>query len=98
VLTQDALNEIAGTSAARHREFLAQVTRFHEEWRAYFVPRIFQKARLTSYADVPAFRFREEPLAASAERVAFAIAGVLVPSLLIGAWGIRALRRYPVAG
>lgn len=97
LLTQDALNEIAGTGTTRHREFLAQVTRYHQEWRAYFVPLIFQKVRLTDYASVPRFAFREEPLRVSVTRVLLAIAWIFVPAATIAALGVRALRRYPVA-
>ena len=97
LLAQEALNDISGTGAVRHREFLTQVTSYHQAWRAYFVPLIFQKVRLTSYADVPRFRFREEPPSAVAARVTLATSGVLVPAFVIGAWGLRTLRRYPVA-
>jgi ABC-2 type transport system permease protein len=96
LLMQDALNEISGTGAMRHREFLAQVTRYHQVWRAYFVPLIFQKVRLTDYADVPRFTFREEPLGAPVSRVLVALAGICAPSFLIALLGVRALRRYPV--
>jgi ABC-2 type transport system permease protein len=97
LLAQDALNEISGTGVIRHRQFLAQVTSYHQAWRAYFVPLIFQKMRLASYADVPRFTFREEPPSAAAVRVLLGVSGMLVPASLIGAWGLRALRRYPVA-
>jgi ABC-2 type transport system permease protein len=98
LLAQEALNELSGTGLRRHREFLAQVTSYQQAWRAYFVPLIFQKVRLATYADVPTFTFREEPPTAPAARVLTGVSGLLAPALLIGAWGLRALRRYPVTG
>jgi ABC-2 type transport system permease protein len=53
ILLQDALNDISGTGAARHRFFLAQVDRFHQQWRAFFTPMIFQKASFTTFERVP---------------------------------------------
>jgi ABC-2 type transport system permease protein len=96
LLTHDALSDVSGTGATRHRAFLAQVGDYHQAWRAYFVPLIFQKVRLTTYGEVPTFAFREEPLRATLVRVAMAVTGVIAPALLLAAWGLRCLRRYPV--
>jgi ABC-2 type transport system permease protein len=99
VVAQSALNDIAGTGAARYRHFLGLVDAFQQSWRAHFTPRIVQKAQLAAddYDRFPAFTFREEPAGAVARRATVGLIGLLVPALLIGWLGLRALRRYSVA-
>jgi ABC-2 type transport system permease protein len=43
ILMQDALNDIAGTGTARHREFVKQVEVYHQRWRDYFIPLVFRR-------------------------------------------------------
>jgi ABC-2 type transport system permease protein len=99
IVAQSALNDVAGTGAARYRHFISLVDEFHQSWRAHFTPRIVQKALLTAddYDRFPAFRFREEPASAIARRALVGLIGLLVPALLTGWLGLRALRRYSVA-
>jgi len=96
ILLQDALNDVSGTGVARHREFVSQVEAYHQRWRDYFVPLVFQRARLANYSRLPGFSFDEEPLAAVSGRVAISVAGILLPALFVGAIGLTRLRRYPV--
>jgi ABC-2 type transport system permease protein len=98
VLMQDALNDVAGTGAARHRHFLEQVDRFHAVWRGFIVPLIVQKARVTSLDQVPSFTFREESPASMAGRVVIAMVGLTLPALGIAWAGVRRLRHYPIVG
>jgi ABC-2 type transport system permease protein len=100
IVIQAALNDIAGTSAARYRHFLTLVADFHQEWKSYFNPRIVQKARFGAgdYDRFPSFAFREEPSGAVARRVAVGFIGLLLPALIIGWLALRALRRYPLVG
>jgi ABC-2 type transport system permease protein len=100
IVAQSALNDIAGTSVARYRHFLSLVDDYHQSWRDFFNPRIVQKATLKpgDYDQFPVFTFREEPSSAVASRVAVALIGLIAPVLLIGWLGLRALRRYPLAG
>lgn len=97
ILMQDALNDIAGTGVARHRHFMQQVSSYHEAWRGYFVPLVFRKAQLTSYDEIPRFHYQDERPVAAAGRVAVALLGLLLPTLIVGAAGFRALSRYAVA-
>jgi ABC-2 type transport system permease protein len=100
IVTQAALNDLAGTGIARYRHFLTLVEGFHQQWQAWFYPRIAQKAMLqrADYDRFPAFQFREESTAAVTRRVLIGLLGLLVPSLFIGWCGLRSLRHYPLAG
>jgi hypothetical protein len=44
------------------------------------------------------FAFREEAIGAVACRIVVGLLGLLVPALLIGWLGLRALERYQLAG
>jgi ABC-2 type transport system permease protein len=96
ILMQDALNDVAGTGAARHRRFVSQVERYHTEWRDYFVRLIFDKGQLSDYSSVPQFRFVDETAAAMTARVAVSLAGLVTPAAVIAAFGFVRLRRYSV--
>jgi ABC-2 type transport system permease protein len=98
VLMQDALNDIAGTGMARHREFVRQVEDYHDRWRTYFVKLVFQRARLADFSDIPRFTFEEESLAPVARRVVVAIVGLAIPAIALFAAGLWRVRRYPVIG
>jgi ABC-2 type transport system permease protein len=100
VVAQSALNDVAGTSIARYRHFIALVDDFHQTWKSYFNPRIVQKARFGAedYDRFPNFAFREEPSDAVVRRVAVGLAGLLLPAIIIGWLALRALRRYPLIG
>ena len=98
ILMQGALNDIAGTGTDRHRDYLAQVDAYHEEWRDYFVPKIFAKTQITDFAGVPRFQYREESTGQVAARVALGVVGLAVPAALLSLWGLRRLRRFPVVG
>lgn len=98
ILMQSALNDIAGTGTDRHRDYLAQVDVFHRQWRDYFVPKIFAKAQVTDFTQVPRFTYREEDTSAVTARVGIALVGLLLPGLAVGVAGLRRLRRFPVVG
>lgn len=97
MLLQDTLNDIAGTGTARHQAFIAQVGAFHEQWRAYFVPLVFQNASLHGLSGLPRFSFDEESDDAVWARVATGVLGLFVAAGALGAFGLRALARYSVA-
>jgi ABC-2 type transport system permease protein len=98
ILMQDALNDVAGTGTARHRHFMAQVADYHRAWRAYFVPLVFQKVSFKAFDDIPRFRYEEEHTRAVARRVGIALIGLALPAALIGWFGLRRMRVFPVVG
>jgi ABC-2 type transport system permease protein len=100
IVTQEALNDIAGTGLGRYQHFLALVDRFHQEWRDFFVPRVFAKGTLTAadYDRFPKFAFEEEPEAAVRGRVTSGLLGLLAPLGIGLVFGVIGLKRYSVAG
>lgn len=98
VLMQDALNDVAGTGTPRHQRFMAQVAAYHAEWRGYFTPLIFEKARITDVHATPRFRFRDETAGEVSGRVLWTLVGLAGPAFVLGWIGLRRLRRYPVVG
>jgi ABC-2 type transport system permease protein len=98
ILMQDALNDVAGTGTGRHRAFVKQVEAFHQRWRDYFVPLVFQKVRLDDYSGVPRFAFEEETVTSMARRVTISLAGLSIPVIALGALAFARIRRYPIVG
>jgi ABC-2 type transport system permease protein len=102
IVAQAALNDLAGTDAARYQHFHVLVSEFHQLWRNYFISRIReqQKVKLTSvdYDHFPAFAFREEPTRPVLLRALAGLLGLVAPAAAISAIGLFRLRRYEVAG
>jgi ABC-2 type transport system permease protein len=93
VLLQDALNDLAGAGAARHRHFMTQVESYHAAWRAYFQPRVLRRQPLSDYRGVPVFRYREESLRAALGRIAVTTGELAIPVCLLGGLAAIGLRR-----
>ncbi len=100
IVTQSALNDVAGTSYSRYRHFLNLVEDFHQRWRAFFTPLIVRKVDLKAgdYAGFPIFQFTEENFMSLLQRVFIGLLGLIIPALLIGWGGFLALRRYSIGG
>jgi ABC-2 type transport system permease protein len=94
---QDALNDLAGTSVARHQHFVGQVAQFHAGWRSHFVPMILRRSQLSGYATLPRFAYTDEPMSDVLARVTASIAWMLLPAGLLAIAGLRRLRRFSVA-
>jgi ABC-2 type transport system permease protein len=99
IVAQDALNDVAGTGAARYRHFVSLVKDYHAKWRALFAGMIVRKDRLSpaSYDGFPRFMYQEEALGDVVRRAGTGGAILAAIALVLGALGIRRLRRYPVA-
>jgi ABC-2 type transport system permease protein len=100
IVTQEALNEIAGTGLSRYRHFMSGVEAFHEEWRAYFVPKIFDMHEMTGadFDEIPPYRYEEEPQGRVNRYVLVALIGLILPTLGIFALGLLKVRSYPLTG
>ncbi len=85
ILAQSAMNDLAGTSLGRYQHFSRQVETFFDDWRAYFLPKVFQKTRLQSaqLSEFPGFLFREETDGEIGSRVIYTLVGLGFLSLLV---------------
>jgi hypothetical protein len=85
-----ALADAAGTGPERHRHFTAQADAYREEWRAYFVPRMFRLERVTvgDVAHFPQFQFADEVAATVVWRVLGRLPVLGIATLLLSwrAW------------
>jgi len=96
IVTQEALNRIAGTDLGRYRYFIAQVDRFHRKWKDYFNTRSVQKVPMTVDAidAVPSFAFAEQPFSRVLLDVAVGLAGLFVPAFVIALIASWRMRKY----
>ena len=99
ILMQEALNRISGTDRSRHARFRAQVLAFHEQWRAFFLPRVAAGTKLTSgdYDLFPRFSFKEQSLAALAAGLIPLMLGILAVTGVLVWVAFRNLGRYRMA-
>ncbi len=94
ILAQSAINDLAGTSLGRYQHFSRQVDRFFDSWKSYFLPKVFQRVKLSS-SDVsgfPEYRYSEEADSDIVGRVAVALTGLAaLTALSLGAgfWRLK---------
>lgn len=98
VLMQDALNTIAGTGDERYADFSVQVDAFHQQWQQYFNARVLANEPLTlrDYDAFPRFVYRPGSVATVIAPLVPALIGLLLPMLLLFAYAIRRIERYPI--
>lgn len=98
VVMQETLNDVSGSGNARHRHFLEQVENYHADWQNYFIPRVFQKSRITAetYDNAPHFVWQEENAGNLTRRVFFGLLGIAVLGAVFGFIGLTANRRYSI--
>lgn len=98
LLTQGALNDIAGSGDARQRAFAAQVDAFRAKWRALFLPRVYRQVGLPPerWNEVPRWTFREETAGQVAWHVLPVCAALVLVTGILAVWSMLLLRRYPV--
>jgi ABC-2 type transport system permease protein len=97
---QEALNDVAGTGAARQQSFVAQVRTYMDQWQEFFVPKVMKKVSLTAadYDRIPRFQFQEESESAITGRVGTSLILLFVPVLLFSAVAMWRLKQFPVVG
>ncbi|SBV31828.1 conserved membrane protein of unknown function [uncultured Sphingopyxis sp.] len=99
-VAQLALSDLADHGAQSYDDFNTQVERYHQKWRAYFLPAIVDNRLLTrdEVKNIPRFEYAPE-----AEGVVFgrfslnAIVLALFAAIALTAGFIR-LKKYPAAG
>jgi len=62
VITQESLNQIAGTSTGDYESFRSQVIAFAQSWREYFMPFLYNNREFSQkdYANLPSFQYVQE--------------------------------------
>jgi len=100
IVTRDAFHDLAGAGRDRQQEFLSQVSAYQQRWRQFFWPRTFALPPMTvaTFDEIPRFAFHEESLRIVCRRLLFDLAILLLPTLTVGWLGLRALRRFFLAG
>jgi ABC-2 type transport system permease protein len=95
VVAHEGMAALSGNGAQRYLEFQRQVKTYHDNWRAWFAPRILEGVAIAPdhLAQLPAWRWREVASSHTPLRLLqlTAITGLLLTLAL------RRLRRYPVA-
>lgn len=100
VVTQELLYEVAGRGMNRLQRYQQQIDGFHQEWQRFFFGRVFRDQRFTA-ADLtalPRFVFQEQPVRAAFAEWWGLIAALVLPTVLIGSWAFRRLRRITITG
>lgn len=100
VVTQEAMNDLAGTGFARYRGFRRQVNEFVQRQRDYFVPKVLRGDKMTAadFDAIPMFNYEWEPLAAMSERVATCLLCILLASAVCLCGVALKLRRSTIIG
>ncbi len=100
LLTQDAIESIAGTGARRHREFLAQTKDFHQRWQNFFVPKIARKAKFEKQdlEAIPQFRFAESSFSDTFRQSLGPAIGLIAQTGLVLLVVGRSIRKFRVVG
>lgn len=94
ILAQSAINDLAGTSLGRYQHFSRQVDGFFEQWKAYFLPKVFAKVKLTSgqMGELPQWQFVEESDGEIMGRVSMLLVGMGVLTALVMGWAYARMK------
>ncbi len=100
IITQDALDDIAGTSATRYMRFRSQVEKHQRDWQSFFIPKVFRQTSMIAadYDSYPRFRWSEEPTSEVVRRTMVGVVVLLVITAIVATLSSRFLRRYPIIG
>jgi ABC-2 type transport system permease protein len=96
IALQTVLNDVSGTGSERYQHFLAQVKDYHACWQNYFVPRVFQKEKITAavYQNSPRFEWQEENLSAVLPRILSGLCGIAIFGLAFVILAAAQIRRF----
>jgi ABC-2 type transport system permease protein len=96
IITNEALNDIAGTGLERYSHFRGQVKEFDKAWADYFVPKIFRLEKLSAgdFEQIPRFNFQEEKFVNVFSRVIFGVLFLFVASAVLIYLAFGKLKNY----
>lgn len=94
IVTQNAMNVIAGASDERYADFIRQAKAFHKVWREHFEPLIYQRKAFRDYSQIPKFSYQEPSEVELASRVLQLLSLLLVPAIALLAWSNSRFKTY----
>ncbi len=96
VVMQETLNDIAGTSTARQRYYVAQIRETIGALQDFLVPKLMRREvlRAADYDQIPRFQFQEEAVSKIAERAALGYLLMILPAGFLAILAYIRLSRY----
>ncbi len=96
IITNEALNDIAGTGLERYTNFRSQAKEFDKSWDAYFVPKIFRGETLgvADFDQIPRFKYQEESFASILTRVIYGVLFLLIAAAALMFLAFGKLKNY----
>ncbi len=100
LLLQNALNDLAGTSTRHYDSYREQVVRYAEEWRSYFLPRMFrdESMKTADFKALPLFTYRYEEVKSQYASDLFGLALFAGLGLILSVWVYRTYAREILMG
>jgi ABC-2 type transport system permease protein len=93
IVLQQAANLLSGNDQARRLKFMAAVETHRKEVRRFLDPAFVTEAPFTGYDSIPPFKYNDSFFGVKVSRLAGDIATLAGFSLMLAAWGWRALGR-----
>jgi ABC-2 type transport system permease protein len=99
ILLNEAMNSVAGNGSRRYLAFKTQVESFHNEWRKYFYPRIFNGRAMmpADFEALPRWHWTDVHPAETSKDAWRRTALMLVLAIGFAAIALARSRRYSVA-
>ncbi len=99
VIAYEGFSSLAGNSSRRYLAFKGQVDAFHDQWRAYFVPRILGGRAMgeAELRSLPRWNWRELPTGDTRADTGWRIGLLLALTAALLVAGVLRLRRYSIA-
>ncbi len=99
IILQKVISEVAGTSAARHENFVRQFDEYVRQRNQFFATRVFQGQPIAAAEinTLPKFAFREESPNSLLRRVALSFVLLLLLPLALLSGAIRLYRKQTIA-
>lgn len=89
LLMQHALEELAGTGAGRRAHFDAQLDTFFRRWRAFLIPRIYNRTAVVEHTATPRFFYVDEQMSQVMARCVPDMLAIGAATLLLGLSALR---------
>lgn len=88
LIVQNVFNDLAGTSTQHYESYREQVVRFAEEWRSYFLPRMFADQEMASadFEKLPVFNFNYDEVKTHYAGDLFGLLLFVTAGLFLSAW------------